>query len=87
MTKYLTINEAQQKFLELPNELTNEPVIITQNGQPVMAAISYDQLTSLLETLDILADSEFTEQLRESMAQAVRGETVSWEEAKIKLGL
>lgn len=87
MTKYLTINEAQQKFLELPNELTDEPVIITKNGQPVMAAISYDQLTSLLETLDILADSEFTEQLRESMAQAVEGETVSWEEAKIKLGL
>lgn len=87
MTKYLTISEAQQKFLELPNELTDEPVIITKNGQPVMAAISYDQLTSLLETLDILADSELIEQLRESMAQAVRGETVSWEEAKIKLGL
>jgi len=87
MTKYLTMSEAQQKFLELPNELIDEPVIITTNGQPVMAAISYDQLTSLLETLDILADSEFTEKLRESMAQAVRGETVSWEEAKIKLGL
>ncbi len=87
MPKYLTMSEAQRKFLELPNELTDEPVIITRNGQPVMAAISYDQLTSLLETLDILADSEFAEQLGESMAQAVRGETVSWEEAKSKLGL
>ena len=87
MPKYLTMSEAQRKFLELPNELTDEPVIITRNGQPVMAAISYDQLTSLLETLDILADSEFAEQLGESMAQALRGETVSWEEAKSKLGL
>ena len=87
MPKYLTMSEAQRKFLELPNELTDEPVIITRNGQTVMAAISYDQLTSLLETLNILADSEFAEQLGESMAQAVRGERVSWKEAKIKLGL
>jgi antitoxin YefM len=87
MPKYLTISEAQQNFLELPNELTDEPVIITKNGQPVMAAISYDQLTSLLETLDILADSEFAGHLGESIAQALRGETISWEEAKSKLGL
>ena len=87
MPKYLTIGEAQQKLLELPDELNDEPVIITKNGQPVMAAISYEQLTSLLETLDILSDSEFAERLRDSIAQAERGETISWEEAKRKLGL
>ncbi len=47
-----------------------------------MVALSYEHFASLLETLDILSDSEFAKQLKESIAQADRGETVSWEEAK-----
>lgn len=87
MAKYLTISEAQEKLPELPDELTDDLAIVTNNGQPVMAVISYEQLTSILETLDILSDSEFANGLRESIAQAERGETISWEEAKRKLGL
>ena len=87
MAKYLTISEAQEKLPELPDELTDDLAIVTKNGQPVMAVISYEQLTSLLETLDILSDSEFANRLKESIAQAERGETISWEEAKRKLGL
>lgn len=52
-----------------------------------MAAISYEQLTSLLETIDILSDSEFSRQLSQSIAQADRGETVAWEDVKKKLEL
>lgn len=87
MAKYLTITEAQAKLPELPDELTDDLAIVTNNGQPVMAVISYEQLTSLLETLDILSDSEFVNRLKESITQANRGETISWEEAKRKLGL
>lgn len=87
MPKHLTIAEAQQQLLNLPDELADEPIIITRDGQPVMAAISYEQLTSLLETIDILSDSEFSEKLHESIAQAERGETIAWEDAKKQLGL
>ncbi|MFB2938571.1 type II toxin-antitoxin system Phd/YefM family antitoxin [Aerosakkonemataceae cyanobacterium BLCC-F154] len=87
MAKYLTISEAQEKLPELPDELTDDLAIVTNNGQPVMAVISYEQLTSILETLDILSDSEFANRLKESIVQAERGETISWEEAKRKLGL
>jgi PHD/YefM family antitoxin component YafN of YafNO toxin-antitoxin module len=52
-----------------------------------MAAISFEQYESLLETLAILFDKEFTQQLQESIAQAHRGETISWHDAKLKLGL
>ena len=52
-----------------------------------MAAISFEQYESLLETLAILFDKEFTKQLQESMAQADRGETINWDDAKLKLGL
>jgi prevent-host-death family protein len=87
MAKYLPITEARQKLLELPDEIINEPVIITKHGKPVMAAMSYEQFESLLETLSILSDATFAQRLQESIAQAERGEAISWEDAKVKLGL
>lgn len=87
MPKYLTITEARQKLLELPEQLTEEPVIITKHGKPVMTAMSYQQFESLLETLSILSDAQFTKQLKDSIIQGERGETINWEEAKAKLGL
>jgi antitoxin YefM len=86
MAKYLTITEARQKFLGLPEELTKEPVIITKRGKPVMVAFSYEQIESLLETLEILEDREFSSQLAEGIQQDRAGEVISWEEAKAKLG-
>jgi len=70
MSKRLTIAQAQQQLPNLPQELLNEPIIITQDGVPVMAAISYTHLTELLETLDILTDTEFVTKLRQSITQA-----------------
>ena len=87
MLKYLTITEAQEQLLDLPDDLQQEPIIITKHGKPVMAAISFEQYESLLETLAILSDKEFTQQLQESIAQADREETISWNDAKLKLGL
>lgn len=87
MSKYLTLTEAQQQLLDLPNQLTDEPIIITQDGHPVMAAMSYEHLAALLETLDILSDSNFVDRLRQSIAQAEQGQTISWEEAKHQLDL
>ncbi len=70
MSKRLTIAQAQQQLPNLPQELINEPIIITQDGVPVMAAKSYTHLTELLETLDILTDTEFVTKLRQSITQA-----------------
>jgi antitoxin YefM len=87
MSKQLTIAQAQQRLPNLSAELTDEPIIITQDGVPVIAALSYAHLTALLETLDILTDSEFVEKLRQSILQAEHGQTIAWETAKVKLGL
>jgi antitoxin YefM len=43
-----------------------------------MAALSYAHLTELLETLDILTDTEFVTKLRQSMIQAEQGNIISW---------
>ncbi|MBS3028055.1 MAG: type II toxin-antitoxin system Phd/YefM family antitoxin [Dolichospermum sp. DET50] len=87
MLKYLTITEAQEQLLDLPDDIKEEPIIITKHGKPVIAAISFEQYESLLETLAILSDKEFTQQLQESIAQGERGETINWHDAKLKLGL
>ena len=85
MFKSLTIAEAQQQLPALSDELANEPIVITQQDKPVMVAIDYDQFTSLLETLDILSDSEFARQLQTSIVQAEQGQTIDWEDAKARL--
>ncbi|MEA5552421.1 type II toxin-antitoxin system Phd/YefM family antitoxin [Anabaena cylindrica UHCC 0172] len=87
MLKYLTIAEAKEQLLDLPDDLKEEPIIITKHGKPVIAAISFEQYESILETLAILSDKEFTEELQESIAQGERGETISWNDAKLKLGI
>ncbi len=40
-----------------------------------------------IETLDILTDKSFSQKLQASIAQAEAENTISWEEAKIKLGI
>ncbi|MDX2217297.1 MAG: hypothetical protein SFY66_28780 [Oculatellaceae cyanobacterium bins.114] len=87
MPKRLTMAQAQQQLPNLPNELTDEPIIITQDGVPVMAALSYKHLIELFETLDILTDTEFVTKLRQSILQAQQSNTISWENAKAQLGL
>ena len=87
MSKRLTIAQAQQQLPNLLQELTDGPIAIAQDGVPVMAVISYNDLTELLETLDILTDIEFVTKLRQSITEAGEGKTVSWENAKAKLGL
>ena len=86
MAKYLTITEARKQLLGLPDKLTDEPIIITKHGKPVMVTISYEQMESLLETLEILGDKEFSTQLKEGIQQDKEGKTVSWSEARAKLG-
>jgi len=56
-------------------------------GFEFVNALSYAHLTELLETLDILTDTEFVTQLRQSMIQAEQGNTISWESAKAQLGI
>lgn len=87
MSKYLSLKEAKNQLEELPSQLDDEPIIITQEGKPVMTAISYEQYESIMETLSILTDQTFAHKLQQSILQMQRGETISWENAKAKLGI
>jgi antitoxin YefM len=87
MLKQLTIDQAQQQLPSLSEELTNEPIIITQDGVPVMAALSYQHLSELMETLDILSDQDFVAKLRQSLTQAEQNLTIAWDDVKTQLSL
>jgi antitoxin YefM len=87
MTRFLTINKARKQLLDLPDQLVDEPIVITKHGKPAMVALGYEQYESLLETIEILSDPNLMPKLRESIAQANAGETVSLEEAITHLGL
>jgi antitoxin YefM len=87
MPKQLTIDQAQQQLPSLSEELTNEPIIITQDGIPVMAALSYQHLSELVETLDILSDQDFVAKLRQSLTQAEQNLTIAWDDVKTQLSL
>ncbi|ABW27741.1 type II toxin-antitoxin system Phd/YefM family antitoxin [Acaryochloris marina] len=87
MPKFLTITETRKQLLTLPEQLTDEPVIITKHGKPAMVALGYEQFESIMETLEVLSDPELMNILRQSLAQADQGETLALEDAIAKLGL
>jgi len=86
MPKRLTIAEAQATLPELVSSLATEPAVITKDGKPVMIALSLEQFESLMETMEIMGDRGFMEQLRSGIRQADAGETISLEELKAELG-
>ena len=84
MPKYLTISEAQQQLPELSEQLIDQPAIITQDGKPVIVAFGLEQLESLMETIEIIADKEFMSNLKQGIKEAEIGETTSLEDLKSK---
>ena len=87
MAKYLTINEAQQQLPELSEQLTDEPTIITKEGKPVMITFSIEQFESLMETMEIISDKKFLQDLQQGIKEAKQGEVVTLESLKEELGL
>jgi antitoxin YefM len=69
MAKYLTITEARQHLLNLPDELKDEPV---------MAALSFEQYESLLETLSVLGDRSFADTLQVGKIKVTVGAKGTW---------
>jgi antitoxin YefM len=85
MLNYLTVAEAQEQLPTLSKKL-KDPAIITQDGKPVIVALSMEQFASLVETMEILSDREFMADLREGIRQADLGQTVNLDALKLDFG-
>ena len=86
----LTISEASKEFLDLPEKLARElerVAIITRRGQPVLAVLPWESYESIVETLEVLSESELMAELRESIKDIERGRLLSHKEVGARLGL
>ena len=78
----LPLADARNRLSELVAEVeaTHARVTITKHGHPAAVLISPEDLAAIEETLDVLADPEALADIRESEAEASRGEFTSAEE-------
>jgi antitoxin YefM len=74
MTTTLPLADVRDRLSPLVGsvESTHERIVITKNGRPAAVLISYDDLESLEETLEILSDSAALTEIRESLASSER---------------
>ena len=84
----LTITEARNKFMKLPDETTDNQIIaVTRRNKEVLAVMSWELYEGLLETIEILADQELMENIKRGMEEIKSGETYTIEESRKRLRL
>lgn len=88
MTRTLPITKAREDFTNLVDraDKLSDEYVITVNGKPKAVLVSFQELDSMRETLDILSNPKLMADIKEAEEQIERGETVSWAELKKELG-
>ena len=81
------ISTARAKLLHYPDSLNREVIEVTRKGEPVLAIMPWEAYESLIDTLELLSDSELMKELKESIKQADRGELISSDDVAKELGL
>jgi prevent-host-death family protein len=81
--------EARKQLNSLPETLVQDGEIsvmeITRRGKPVLAVLPWELYEAIEETLEVMADKDLMEKLRQSIREMEEGDTISWEEAKLEL--
>ena len=84
--KGITISEARNRLTQLPEELGQSGWMpLTRHGQPVMALVAWDLFEAIQETMEIMADPDMVQALRESIEELQQGKTIPWEQARAEL--
>ncbi len=87
--------EIRERITRLPEQFAQEfqtegeieAVTATRHGKPVLAILLWDLYESIIETMEILGDQEQMAALGKGIQALERGETVSSEDVKARLGL
>ena len=84
----LTITEARNKFMKLPDETADNQIIaVTRRNKEIMALMSWELYEGLLETMEILADPELMGNIKKGIEEIKSGKTYTIEESRKRLGL
>ncbi len=88
LKKTYTISEIQDVITLLPEKFEQEPalVTVTQHGKPVMAILPWELYESIMETLEIMGDTELMAAFRQGVKELAEGRVRPWEEVKKELG-
>jgi len=86
--KKITITEARNRFMRLPDEAAKHEILaVTRKNKEVLAVMSWELYEGLLETLEILSDAALMRQLKKGIEDVKAGRTHSLKEAYERLGL
>ncbi len=83
--KFLEIAEANSTLAQYTSNLTEEPVIITDNGQPVAALLTLENVD--LEALSLCTNPQFIKLIEHSRARRRSEGGISSTEMRHRLGL
>jgi antitoxin YefM len=84
----LTITEARNKFMKLPDEAGSDEIIaITRRNKEILALMSWELYEGLVETIEILGDPELMNDLKKGMEQIRSGKTYTVKQARKRLKL
>ena len=82
----IPITQARHELSRLPEEFVaddaSDAIAITRRGKPVLAVLPWDVYDSLVETLEILSDSDLMLALRKSIKEMQSDELIPWDEAR-----
>lgn len=78
----LPVTDVKRDLLSLIKKVQrlNEAIAITRNGRPTAVLLSLDEYEGLLETIEILSDSETLKTVRKSRKELDAGRFVSHRE-------
>ena len=78
----MPVTEAKQKFTEIVRRADEffERYLVTKNGKEAAVLMSAEEYESLLETIDVLANTKEVQALSQAAAQVKMGATISLEE-------
>jgi antitoxin YefM len=83
----ISISELQQQLLEFVEKIhqSSDRLVITRQGQAEAVLLSADDFEGLVETLDILSDTELVQRLIEAEAELASGGGHSLDEVRERL--
>ena len=77
--KIIPVTKVKRQLLDIVKEMEqeNSTIAVTKNGEPVTVMMTVDRYASLMETIEILADSKIIEVLEASKCDFKRGRVLS----------
>lgn len=89
VTGYMPIDDASGALAELPGRLSgdDDAIALTMRGKPTLAVMRWDVFESIVETMEILNDSDMVASLAWGIEDARTGNLVPIEEVVARLEL